>query len=111
MSKPKVIKEFGALDDAVKQAIYELYPYGFERHLITFKNHKKHLISALPFETEDRFYMVKMTRGEANKISSQKTVFEASLEGIEEISEMDEKVVTEKVDAKKTKKKKAKTKK
>jgi len=55
--------------------------------------------------------MVKMTRGEANKISSQKTVFEASLEDIEEISEMDEKVVTEKVDAKKTKTKKAKTKK
>jgi len=85
MSKPKVIKEFDALDDAVKQAIYQKYPYGFERHLITFKNHKKHLISALPFEAEDRFYMVKMTRSEANVISSNKTEFEDSLENIEEI--------------------------
>lgn len=92
MSKPKVIKEFDALEDAVKQAIYKKFPYGFERHLITFKNHKNHLISALPFETDDRFYMVKMTRSEANIISSQKDDFEASLEDIEEISNVNEKI-------------------
>ena len=92
MSKPKVIKEFDALDDAVKQAIYQAYPYGFDKHLITFKNHKNHLISALPFETEDRYYMVKMTRSEANAISSNKEEFEASLDDIEEIANVDEKM-------------------
>lgn len=96
MSKPRVIKEFDALDDAVKQAIFEKYPYGFERHLITFKNHKKHLVSALPFETEDKYYMVKMTRSEANDITSNKeeimSDIEDSLNEIDEISNIDESV-------------------
>lgn len=68
MSKPKVIKEFDKLDESVKQAIFAKYPYGFDKHIITFKNHKKALISALPFETEEFQYMVKMTRAEANQI-------------------------------------------
>lgn len=68
MSKPKVIKEFEKLDDIIKQAVFDKYPYGFDRHIITFKNHKNQLVSALPFETEDRFYMIKMTRAEANEI-------------------------------------------
>jgi len=67
--------------------IYQLYPYGFERHLITFKNHKKHLISALPFETEDRFYMVKMTRAEANSISAKRSEFKASLKNTDKVKE------------------------
>lgn len=92
MSKAKVIKEFDALSNEVKQAIYHEYPYGFEKNLITFKNHKKQLISALPFETEDRYYMVKMTRSEANDISNNKKEFEASLEDIDEIPNINEKV-------------------
>lgn len=80
MSKPKVIKVFDALEDVVKEAIYNKYPYGFEKYIITFKNHKKHLVSALPFETEDRYYMVKMTRTEANKILSKKEEFVAQME-------------------------------
>lgn len=90
MSKTKVIKEFDALSDDVKQAIYQEFPYGFDRRLITFKNHKNKLISALPFETEDRFYMVKMTRSEANEISNNKDEFEASLDDIEEITNVNE---------------------
>lgn len=68
MSKPKVIKEFDKLEDIIKQAVFEKYPYGFDRHIITFKNHKNQLVSALPFEAEDKFYMIKMTRAEANEI-------------------------------------------
>lgn len=68
MSKPRVIKDFDKLDETVVQRIKLEYPKGFEKHLITFKNAKKHLVSALPFEAEDRIYLVKMTRAEANKI-------------------------------------------
>ena len=70
MSKPKVIKEFEKLDEQIKLQIKLNYPYGFEKHLITFKNHKKHLISALPYETEDRHFLVKMTREKAQAIIS-----------------------------------------
>lgn len=68
MSKPRVIKDYDKLDKNIIQAIKLFYPQGYEKHLITFKNAKKHLISALPFEAEDRYYLVRMTRLEAQKI-------------------------------------------
>lgn len=68
MSKPKVITVFEKLDDDIKQQIKLHYPQGFEKHLISFKNHKKHLISALPYETIDKHYLVKMTRESAQQL-------------------------------------------
>lgn len=70
MSKPRVIKDYDKLDAEVIQHIKLKYPYGYEKHLITFKNHKNALISALPFEAEDRYYLVRMTRAEAQDIIS-----------------------------------------
>lgn len=68
MSKPRVITEFEKLEEELKQLIKLSHPYGFEKNLISFKNHKKHLISALPYETEDRHFLIKMTREKANAI-------------------------------------------
>jgi len=68
MSKPKVIIDFDKLEESLKMQIKLNYPSGFEKHLIAFKNHKKHLISALPFEGDERHYLVKMTREKANEI-------------------------------------------
>ena len=68
MSKPKVIIDFDKIDETLKIQIKLAYPNGFEKHLIAFKNHKKHLISALPFEGEERHFLVKMTREKANEI-------------------------------------------
>jgi len=68
MSKPRVIKDYDKLEESIIQQIKLKYPYGFEKHLITFKNHKNALISALPFESEDRMYLVRMTRKEATQI-------------------------------------------
>jgi len=68
MSKPRVIKDFEKLDENIILQIKLKYPLGFEKHLISFKNHKNALISALPFEAEDRVYLVRMTRDEAHTI-------------------------------------------
>ena len=68
MSKPKVIKDYEKLDEQILEQIKLNYPYGFEKHLILFKGPKGNLISALPFETEDRYYLVRMTREEAQEI-------------------------------------------
>lgn len=68
MSKPRVITEFEKLEIELKQLIKLSHPHGFEKKLISFKNHKKHLISALPYETEDRHFLIKMTREKANSI-------------------------------------------
>ena len=68
MSKPRVIKDFEKLDESIQEQIKLQYPYGFEKNLITFKNKEGKLTSALPFETEDRCYLIRMTRAEAQDI-------------------------------------------
>lgn len=67
MSKPRVLTVYEKLDKSILKQIKLYYPNGYEKHLITFKGAKKKLISALPFEAEDRYYLVRMSRAEANK--------------------------------------------
>jgi hypothetical protein len=68
MSKPRVIKAFEKLDTEIQEQIKLAYPRGFEKHLIRFKNIENKFVSALPFETEDKYYMVKMSVEEAQRI-------------------------------------------
>lgn len=66
--KPRIIKDFEKLSQEVQEQIKLAYPEGFSDHLITFPNKDGNLVSALPFETEDIYYMVKMTVREAIRI-------------------------------------------
>ncbi len=67
-NKPRVIKDFDRLDESIQERIKLEYPRGFHRHLIKFKNAEGREVSALPFETEDRYYMVRMSVSEAHQI-------------------------------------------
>ncbi len=60
-SKPRVVKDYEKLDPAVLEQIKLAYPMGFRRHLVEFKNAQGDIVSALPFETDDRYYLVRMT--------------------------------------------------
>ncbi|HPR30800.1 MAG TPA: hypothetical protein PLK12_01840 [Prolixibacteraceae bacterium] len=66
--KPRVIKDYDKLPVDIQEKIKLEYPYGFSDHLIRFTNKDGLIVSALPFETEDKYYMVRMTVGEAIKI-------------------------------------------
>jgi len=68
MSKPRVIKDYEKLNESVQQQIKLTYPRGFHKHLIKFKNAKGDQVSALTFETEDYYYLVRMTVQEAREI-------------------------------------------
>lgn len=68
MNKPRVVKDYEKVDESVLEQIKLQYPYGFEKALVTFKNQKGEFVSALPFETEDRYYLIRMTRKEAQQI-------------------------------------------
>lgn len=67
-NKPRVIKDYDKLAEETVEQIKLAYPYGFEKALILFTNPKGKLVSALPFETEDRYYLVRMTKEEAQEI-------------------------------------------
>lgn len=64
-SKTKVIRDFEKLPEEIQQQIKLAYPEGFSHHLITFPNKEGRTVSALPFETEDKYYMVRMTVSQA----------------------------------------------
>lgn len=59
--KPHVIKDFEKLDESIQEQIKLEYPDGFSTNLITFTNKDGLRVSALPFETEEKYYLVRMT--------------------------------------------------
>lgn len=67
-SKPRVIKDFDKLDVEIQEQIKLEYPEGFEDNLIYFTNKEGKRVSALPFETEEKYYLVRMTVEEAQQI-------------------------------------------
>jgi len=68
MNKPRVLKDYEGLDTAIKEQIKLNYPEGFDQNLIKFQNKEGKWVSALPFETEDKYYLVRMTVLEAREL-------------------------------------------
>ena len=66
-NKPRVIKDFSALDSHIRDRIKLSYPEGFEENLIRFSNKEGKYVSALPFETDDRIYLIRMSVAEAQE--------------------------------------------
>ena len=64
-SKPKVIKNYSKLEKHLQQQIKLIYADGFAENLIHFFDKTGMKITVLPFETEDKYYMLRMTENEA----------------------------------------------
>lgn len=67
-NKPRVIKDYEKLDPEIQERIKLEYPSGYSDSLIYFNNKEGKRVSALPFETDDKYYLVRMTVYEAEKI-------------------------------------------
>lgn len=68
MSKPRLVKDYDKLPEEVVQSLKQKYPYGYAENLVSFTNKEGKKVSALPFETDDVYYLIRMTVSEANKI-------------------------------------------
>jgi len=68
MNKPRLVKDFDKISEEVLTSIKLEYPYGFETKLIMFKNKEGKFVSALPFETDEHYYLIRMTKSEAQEI-------------------------------------------
>ncbi len=62
MAKKRIIKKYEQLDKAILKLVREEYPDGFEDNLISFQTPKGELELALPFETEEISYLIKMPK-------------------------------------------------
>lgn len=67
-SKLRVIQDYEKLSAELQEQIKLVYPEGYSQHLIYFNNAKGEKVSALPFETFDKVYMVRMTTSKAMKL-------------------------------------------
>jgi hypothetical protein len=65
INKPRVIKSYNKLDKELQQKIKLAYEDGFAENLIHFFDKNGLKITVLPYETEDKYYMVRMSEYEA----------------------------------------------
>lgn len=71
IQKPRVIKDYEKLDKDMKKKVNEAYPNGFTENLINYTDPKTGLERfALPFETEDRYYMIRVDEFIESQIDS-----------------------------------------
>lgn len=67
-NKPRVIQSYEKLSKELQEQIKLYYPEGYIDHLIEFYNPKGELVSALPFETDEKIYMVRMSIRKAQQL-------------------------------------------
>jgi hypothetical protein len=67
-SKPRIVKDYEKISDEILEQIKLKYPRGFHRSLISYVDKEGKQRSALTFETEDVYYLVRMTLIEAKQI-------------------------------------------
>jgi len=68
VNKPRIIKDYNKLDKALQEQIKLVYADGFADRLVHFFDKDGIKVSALPFETESNYYMLRMTKNEAIRI-------------------------------------------
>ena len=59
--KLRVIQDFEKLNSDIQEQVKLVYPNGFSQHLIKFKNKDNETVFALPFETDEKIYMIRMS--------------------------------------------------
>ena len=62
MGKKRLIKNYEQLPEDIVEKVKDKYPDGFEDNLITFENSRGEIELALPFETEETYYLIKMPK-------------------------------------------------
>ena len=82
--KKKAIKELNQLPKEIQLQIEEHYPDGWGDNLISFVNAKQETIKALPFETEDTSYLVKVPVDYFDDLEDEE---DDELEDIEEVKD------------------------
>jgi hypothetical protein len=67
-SKKRIVKDYENLPEEIISRVKAEYPYGFADNLVSFTNKEGKRVSALPFETDEIYYLIRMTQQEAREI-------------------------------------------
>ncbi len=64
-TKPRIVKDYDKLEEQIQEQIKLTYPYGFSEYLVSYVDREGKKRTALPFETDEKYYLVRMTESEA----------------------------------------------
>lgn len=67
-NKVRVIQDFEKVGSDIREQIKLVYPEGFSNHLVEFKDKEGKTVFALPFETDEKIYMIRMSYKKAVQI-------------------------------------------
>lgn len=70
MTKKRLVKNYDALTEDIIREVKLKYPSGYEQHLVKYTDKDGKLVSALPFETDEAYYLIRMTVLEAKRFDS-----------------------------------------
>jgi len=65
VGKKRIIKSYEQLSEEMVERLKAKYPDGYEEKTITFTNPRGEIEVAIPFETEDIYYLIKLPRTNA----------------------------------------------
>lgn len=68
LAKKRVVKDYEALPEDIIRLVKLRYPTGFAAFLIQYTNQEGKKVSALPFETDEVYYLIRMTIQEAKRL-------------------------------------------
>ncbi len=70
MIKKKVIVDYKNVPEEVLQLLAEKYPHGYNKAIIKFQNAKGETVSAVPIETDETSYLVKVSTQLQNMVNN-----------------------------------------
>lgn len=68
LTKKRVVKDYEALPEDIIRLVKMKYPTGYAEHLVSYTDKEGKKVSALPFETDDAYFLIRMTVLEAKRI-------------------------------------------
>ena len=68
LSKKRIVKDYDALTEDIVRLVKMKYPGGYADHLVTYSDKEGKKVSALPFEADDAYYLIRMTVLEAKRL-------------------------------------------
>ncbi len=68
MAKKRIVKDYSALPEDIIRLVKIKYPTGYADHLVSYNDATGKKVSALPFETDEVYYLIRMTILEAKRI-------------------------------------------
>ena len=76
MAKKRIIKDYDKLPEDITVRLKMQYPEGFAEHLLVYTNARGMQVTALPYDTENIYYLIRMTSQEALRIIEEDNDYE-----------------------------------